>query len=111
MTNAMGSNAPSHDVIVGPRFGFTITKKLGNAVVRNRIRRRLKAAIAELSEAHARPGFDYVVVARIAAFDRPYGDIISDLVKAFATLHAGGHSKQGHRSQKTPVKPAGKTPP
>jgi ribonuclease P protein component len=77
----------------GPRFGFTITKKLGNAVTRNRIRRRLKAAIAQLAPLQAQPGFDYVVVARHAAFDRPYPDIIADLHKAFAILHGGGGSK------------------
>ncbi len=73
-----------------PRFGFTVTKKLGNAVTRNRIRRRLKAAISELAPIGARAGFDYVVVARAAAFDRPYPDIIADIARAFAILHGGG---------------------
>jgi len=61
-----------------PRFGFTVTKKLGGAVVRNRIRRRLKAA-ARAAGSEALPGFDYVIVARQAAFDRPFADIVGDL--------------------------------
>ena len=73
----------------GPRFGFTVTKKLGNAVIRNRIRRRLKAAIAELAQTRAQAGFDYVIVARAVALNRPYPDIVADLCKAFAILHSG----------------------
>lgn len=71
----------------GPRFGFTVTKKLGNAVVRNRIRRRLKAALAAISADHAEDGFDYVLLARSAAFDRPFEDMQKDLVRAFNVLH------------------------
>jgi RNase P protein component len=52
----------------------------------------LKAAIAQLAPLRAQPGFDYVVVARHAAFDRPYPDIIADLHKAFSILHGGGGS-------------------
>jgi ribonuclease P protein component len=77
----------------GPRFGFTVTKKIGNAVTRNRIRRRLKAALTELAPALAQPGFDYVVVARAIAFSRPYADIVSDLTRAFTIIHSGKPSK------------------
>lgn len=68
----------------GPRFGFTITKKIGNAVVRNRIRRRLRGAIAGLVQGSARPGFDYVIVARAAALDCPFAELVTDLETAFA---------------------------
>ena len=83
------------------RFGFTVTKKLGNAVKRNRIRRRLKAAIGELAPAAAKSGFDYVVVARSAAFDRPFSDILTDLSKAFAILHRETSQKpsEGRKKQ------------
>jgi ribonuclease P protein component len=84
-----------------------VTKKLGNAVTRNRIRRRLKAAISELAPGQAQSGFDYVVVARSAAFDRPYADIIADLKRAFAIIHGGQASKPGPR----PKNSAGKNPP
>lgn len=91
----------------GPRFGFTITKKLGNAVTRNRIRRRLKAAISQLAPHKAQAGYDYVVVARSAALDRPFGDIVADLTKAFAIVHSRGTAKPIHRSKNHP----GKAPP
>ena len=57
------------------RFGYTVTKKLGNAVVRNKIRRRLKAAVADVAPALAVEQFDYVVVARRAAFDMPFAEL------------------------------------
>ena len=66
----------------GPRFGFTVTKKLGGAVIRNRIRRRLKSAISEIMTEGARDGFDYVVVARLAALERPYHDLLADIRRA-----------------------------
>ncbi|HML31140.1 MAG TPA: ribonuclease P protein component [Hyphomicrobium sp.] len=71
----------------GPRFGFTITKKIGNAVTRNRIRRRLKAAFAsELRDAKLGP-CDYVVVARHAALDRPFDLLLGDVSRALTALH------------------------
>lgn len=78
----------------GPRFGFTVTKKLGGAVVRNRIRRRLKAAILELVDGHARPGFDYVLIARKAALDRPFAALKKDLEDALHRVH---HPRRAQR--------------
>lgn len=72
-----------------PRFGFTVTKKLGGAVVRNRIRRRLKAALSEVAERLADPSFDYVVVARDIALTRPFDALRSDLAAAFQRVHSG----------------------
>lgn len=69
------------------RFGFTITKKLGNAVVRNRVRRRLKAALAEIANAFGDPRFDYVVVARPPSLDRPFADLKADLVAALRRVN------------------------
>src|SRR5262249_29755818 len=51
------------------RFGFTVTRAMGGAVERNRIRRRLKAAVESVQMSHARLDFDYVVVARRPALD------------------------------------------
>lgn len=70
-----------------PRFGFTVTKKLGSAVVRNRIRRRLKSAVEKLAPRHARPGCDYVLVARAGALTRPFPDLLSDLEQAFERVN------------------------
>jgi ribonuclease P protein component len=71
-----------------PRFGFTATKKLGNAVTRNRIRRRLKEAVRLVAPGAARKGCDYVLIAREAAATRPFAALESDLATAFAALHA-----------------------
>jgi len=78
----------------GPRFGFTVTKKLGGAVVRNRIRRRLKAAVLELAPEHARSGFDYVLVARQAALDRPFAALKKELEDALHRVH---HPRRARR--------------
>lgn len=73
--------------VIGARFGFTITKKIGNAVVRNRIRRRLKAALTDLASQHASPCHDYVVVARTPAFDIPFATLQKDLERALQRVH------------------------
>ena len=69
------------------RFGFTVTKKIGKAVIRNRIRRRLKAAVAQVAPQCAKPGYDYVLIARAAAAIRPYADLKKDLEQAFHRVH------------------------
>lgn len=61
-----------------PRFGLTVTKKCGNAVVRNRIRRRLREAVRGVG-ADMQPGNDYVIVARPDALGAPFGDIKAEL--------------------------------
>jgi ribonuclease P protein component len=71
----------------GPRFGFTITKKVGNAVVRNRIRRRLREALRTLDSPCIEPDFDYVVVASRATHDYPFAGLQDALREAFERLH------------------------
>ena len=69
------------------RVGFTCTKKLGNAVVRNRIKRRLRE-IARLGlDALAKPGHDYVLIGRAPSFNRPFSDLEQDLNSALKRLH------------------------
>ncbi|WP_290994481.1 ribonuclease P protein component [Hyphomicrobium sp.] len=75
--------------VEGPRFGFTITKKIGNAVTRNRIRRRLKAAFAADLKQRTLGACDYVVVARRAALDRPYALLLGDVTQAMSALQHG----------------------
>jgi ribonuclease P protein component len=68
-----------------PRYGLTATKKLGNAVIRNRARRRLRA----LAEQHLLPqamAFDYVLVAREAMVSRSFEQLVNDLDKALKVL-------------------------
>lgn len=70
----------------GPRFGFTVTKKIGNAVVRNRIRRRLKAAV-DIAAADARDGCDYVLIGRWAALSSSFPRLTRDLEGALSAIH------------------------
>ncbi|HEY5208016.1 MAG TPA: ribonuclease P protein component [Stellaceae bacterium] len=62
-----------------PRIGFTASRKVGIAVVRNRARRRLKAAVAASMPVHAVPGHDYVLIARAGTVRRPFADLIGDI--------------------------------
>ena len=68
------------------RFGLTVTKKLGGAVARNRIRRRLRAAAGEIFPNYATPGTDYVLIARTAAYDRNYEALLDDMKRALLRL-------------------------
>jgi ribonuclease P protein component len=74
-----------------PRVGFTATKKLGNAVVRNRIKRRLRE-IARLNLCdNARLGYDYVLIGRQKSLGRDFGDLAIDLISALKRLHRTPH--------------------
>lgn len=61
------------------RVGFTVTKKVGNAVVRNRVRRRLKEAVRGLAAGDMQPGNDYVIVGRQEILTAPFSDIGAEL--------------------------------
>ena len=65
------------------RVGFTVTKKTGNAVVRNRIKRRLREAIRQVSLPEKLAGHDAVVIARREALDIPFENLICDITSAF----------------------------
>ena len=71
----------------GLMFGFTATKKIGNAVIRNRARRRLRAAMRECPQPVARSGLDYVMIARYDTAKREWQDLIRDVEKAVCYLH------------------------
>ena len=68
------------------RFGFTVTKKIGKAVRRNRIRRRLREAARAVGPQFGEPGCDYVLIARGAAHDRAWSDLLDDLRRALLSL-------------------------
>ena len=70
------------------RVGFTVSRKVGSAVARNRARRRLKAAAGAVLPAHARGGHDYVLIGRTATLTRPYRALVGDLEKALRKLDA-----------------------
>jgi ribonuclease P protein component len=90
--NVAGGKTPA-------RFGYTVSKKVGGAVLRNRVRRRLRALTAALAPDQVRPGFDYVLIARTAAAERPFADLKADLDQALTRVHqAPGQKRRGQKN-------------
>ena len=73
------------------RVGFTVTKKVGNAVVRNRAKRRLRAAAEAILPHYGLPGRDYVVIGRAGTLSRPFALLLGDLERALAKVHGRPH--------------------
>lgn len=71
------------------RIGYTCSKKLGNAVARNRAKRRLREVARAVLPQNGRPGWDYVLVGRPqATATREFTQMLVDLEKALAQIHA-----------------------
>ncbi|MGK9170395.1 ribonuclease P protein component [Inquilinus limosus] len=70
------------------RVGYTASRKVGNSVARNRARRRLRAAAAEVLGRRAAPGQDLVLIARGETIRRPFADLVADLDRALEKLSA-----------------------
>ena len=69
-----------------PRLGFSVSTKVGGAVVRNAVKRRLREASREWLEAHAGEALDLVVVARSEAARAVFADLRDDLLELLATV-------------------------
>ncbi len=96
--------APEHgeEDDAGPaRFGFTVTKKAGGSVERNRMRRRLREAIRRAAPLEAKPGFDYVIVARREALGTGFDRLVSELGRAMRLI---GDKPARAKGRKTPSK-------
>jgi ribonuclease P protein component len=84
------------------RIGFTVTKKTGNSVRRNRIRRRLKSAVEKISstlcERHLpKPDYDYVLIARELILQIDFISLTNELISAFEGVHKPRSSaRAGH---------------
>ncbi len=70
------------------RVGFTVTKKIGNAVVRNRMKRRFRALVRDTFPDHAVPGADHVLIGRASGIERDYATLAAELTRALAKLSA-----------------------
>lgn len=71
-----------------PRVGFTVSRRVGNAVERNRVKRRLRSLSAEVLALHATAATDYVLIGRRAALARPYAALGEDLRQAMRRVGA-----------------------
>ncbi len=70
------------------RIGYTTTKKIGKAHIRNRCRRRLRAAVALFFAQHSLPDFDYVLIARYTTADADFRELCRDLCYALKKVNA-----------------------
>lgn len=68
------------------RVGYTVTKKIGNAVVRNRIKRRFRALARDVLPTNGVAGADHVLIGRADGLTRDYGQLKADLAKALAKV-------------------------
>ncbi|MBM9596439.1 ribonuclease P protein component [Roseitranquillus sediminis] len=79
------------EAVSGIRVGFTCSRKVGNAVQRNRAKRRLREAARAVLPALGHPGWDYVLVGRAGTTaSRPFDQLLSDLETALREVHRGG---------------------
>ena len=79
------NRADDNDLV---RAGFTATKRIGGSVVRNRAKRRLREAARRMLPLHARPGHDYVFIARGGTALRPWERLLDDVKSALISLAA-----------------------
>jgi ribonuclease P protein component len=87
------------------RAGFTATKRIGGAVERNRAKRRMREAARLLMPAHARPGFDYVFIARGGLTTRPWERLLDDVKSALIRLAAERDSR-AHDAERPDPRPS-----
>lgn len=87
---------------VGIRFGFTVTKKVGNSVERNRIRRRLREAVRKAAPGFPPVGMDLVILARRDAISLDFVVMVADIARAVAVLATRGESRKGASPAKNP---------
>lgn len=82
----------------GPaRIGFTVSKKVGNAVERNRVRRRLREVVRGAGQQRIRAGHDYVLIGRRAALNFPFARIADEFAAALGRIDAGRKGKTESR--------------
>jgi ribonuclease P protein component len=81
------------------RVGFTASRKVGNAVIRNRAKRRLRAVAAEVLVRRGTPGTDYVLIARSTTGERAYAELVTDLETALHQVERGQRESRARRAE------------
>jgi ribonuclease P protein component len=90
------AHSPAFVLLMHPRcdddpamgIGITVTKKVGNAVVRNRIKRRFRALSRAAMPEFGLPGADHVLIGKIAAKDQPFAEMQADFIRALGKAQA-----------------------
>jgi ribonuclease P protein component len=78
---------PGPSSVPAVRVGFTASRKVGNAVVRNRAKRRLRAVAAQILPDQGRAETDYVLIARSSTAGRAYVELVADLAAALRAVN------------------------
>jgi ribonuclease P protein component len=81
-----------------PRVGFTVSKKVGTATERNRVRRRLRAMVRRTAAGSVSAGHDYVLIGRRAALQAPFDRMIADLEGALRRAHGKQRTARAAKS-------------
>jgi ribonuclease P protein component len=89
------------------RVGFTASKKVGGAVERNRAKRRLRAAAADVLPDCAQSCTDYVIIARAATLRRPYEMLVEDLRTAVGKIRDGHGLPSQRKAGRRPKRASG----
>lgn len=92
-----GATARDERGTIGLRIGYTVTRKVGHATERNRIRRRLRAAAAEAASAFAERPSDVVVIGRREALSAPFPVLLDDLARAIGHVTRTGERDEARR--------------
>ena len=91
----------------GQRFGITVTKRIGNAVVRNRMKRRFRALLRDMLPLHGMPDTDHVLIGREGGIERDFALLHDELLAALERAAAGKgdaprRGKGGPKREKKP---------
>jgi ribonuclease P protein component len=85
----------------GMRYGITVTKRIGNAVVRNRMKRRLRALVREVLPVHGMADTDHVLIGREGGIERDFSALRDELVAALARArHGKGDAPRKPKAQR-----------
>ena len=85
-TSALFLQKVKRDDKKNPRYGITASKKIGNAVERNKAKRRIRHAIKEVLPKYGKSGYDYVVIATIKTNKVSWNTVLNDLERAFREI-------------------------